>query len=98
MQITKPSASLIAQRTGATLFEETIEEDGHLTRHKNKRDVDKSLSEDEDYEVYQGVVGRPGIDFPVLTRIPQTSFNCRKIGNGYFADLETDCQVTGLMF
>lgn len=67
-------------------------------KHKNKRDVDKSLSEDEDYEVYQGVVGRPGIDFPVLTRIPQTNFNCRKIGNGYFADLETDCQVNNLIF
>lgn len=50
--------------------------------------------DDNDYEVYQGIVGRPGIDFPVLKRIPKTTFDCRKHGSGYFADTETDCQVT----
>ncbi|XP_053664848.1 uncharacterized protein LOC128713998 [Anopheles marshallii] len=42
---------------------------------------------------YQGLVGRPGIDFPVLTHIPKTIFDCKSHGNGYFADLETRCQV-----
>uniref|UniRef100_A0A182NVL9 Chitin-binding type-2 domain-containing protein n=1 Tax=Anopheles dirus TaxID=7168 RepID=A0A182NVL9_9DIPT len=42
---------------------------------------------------YQGLVGRPGIDFPVLTHIPRTVFDCKSHGNGYFADLETRCQV-----
>uniref|UniRef100_A0A8W7PSI7 Chitin-binding type-2 domain-containing protein n=1 Tax=Anopheles coluzzii TaxID=1518534 RepID=A0A8W7PSI7_ANOCL len=42
---------------------------------------------------YQGLVGRPGIDFPVLTHIPNTVFDCKNHGNGYFADLETRCQV-----
>uniref|UniRef100_A0A182VPS8 Chitin-binding type-2 domain-containing protein n=1 Tax=Anopheles minimus TaxID=112268 RepID=A0A182VPS8_9DIPT len=42
---------------------------------------------------YQGLVGRAGIDFPVLTHIPNTVFDCRSHGNGYFADLETRCQV-----
>uniref|UniRef100_A0AAG5DCX3 Chitin-binding type-2 domain-containing protein n=1 Tax=Anopheles atroparvus TaxID=41427 RepID=A0AAG5DCX3_ANOAO len=42
---------------------------------------------------YQGLVGRPGIDFPVLTQIPRTVFDCKNHGNGYFADLETRCQV-----
>ncbi|KFB45546.1 hypothetical protein ZHAS_00013494 [Anopheles sinensis] len=42
---------------------------------------------------YQGLVGRPGIDFPVLTQIPRTIFDCKNHGNGYFADLETRCQV-----
>uniref|UniRef100_A0A182KC07 Chitin-binding type-2 domain-containing protein n=1 Tax=Anopheles christyi TaxID=43041 RepID=A0A182KC07_9DIPT len=42
---------------------------------------------------YQGLVGRPGIDFPVLTHIPKTVFDCKNHGNGYFADLETRCQV-----
>ncbi|XP_053674041.1 uncharacterized protein LOC128724337 [Anopheles nili] len=42
---------------------------------------------------YQGLVGRPGIDFPVLTEIPRTVFDCKNHGNGYFADLETRCQV-----
>ncbi|XP_035909266.1 serine-rich adhesin for platelets isoform X2 [Anopheles stephensi] len=44
-------------------------------------------------ESYQGLVGRPGIDFPVLTHIPKTIFDCKNHGNGYFADLETRCQV-----
>lgn len=40
-------------------------------------------------------MGRPGMDFPVLPSIPQTSFSCRKVkGAGYYADLETDCQVS----
>ncbi|XP_058056245.1 uncharacterized protein LOC131207640 [Anopheles bellator] len=42
---------------------------------------------------YKGLVGRPGIDFPVLTHIPRTVFQCENHGNGYFADLETRCQV-----
>lgn len=61
----------------------------------------KRLAEDvrdEDYEVYQGVVGRAGEDFPVLAGIPATNFNCRKIGNGYFADLETRCQVSPICY
>ncbi|XP_044757859.1 uncharacterized protein LOC123316014 [Coccinella septempunctata] len=42
---------------------------------------------------YQGVQGKPGLDFPVLTAIPKTSFSCRDIETGYYADLETNCQV-----
>ncbi|KAL3278235.1 hypothetical protein HHI36_013573, partial [Cryptolaemus montrouzieri] len=39
------------------------------------------------------VRGKPGVDFPVLTNIPKTSFSCRDIESGYYADLETRCQV-----
>lgn len=46
-----------------------------------------------DKEIYQGVLGRPGVDFPVMTTIPPTDFDCRNFGNGYFADLDTSCQV-----
>ncbi|XP_050076614.1 serine-rich adhesin for platelets [Anopheles maculipalpis] len=48
---------------------------------------------DGEMDSYQGLVGRPGIDFPVLTHIPKTIFDCKNHGNGYFADLETRCQV-----
>ncbi|KAK0168757.1 hypothetical protein PV327_002527 [Microctonus hyperodae] len=37
--------------------------------------------------------GQPGIDYPMLTKIPATSFSCRGIKGGYYADLETNCQV-----
>ncbi|XP_043255805.1 mucin-3A, partial [Colletes gigas] len=40
-----------------------------------------------------GVTGQPGVDFPALTTIPATSFSCRGLKGGYYADLETNCQV-----
>uniref|UniRef100_T1HCJ8 Chitin-binding type-2 domain-containing protein n=2 Tax=Rhodnius prolixus TaxID=13249 RepID=T1HCJ8_RHOPR len=39
-------------------------------------------------------MGRPGVDFPVLPKIPRTDFSCRKVkSSGYYADLDTGCQV-----
>lgn len=39
-------------------------------------------------------MGRPGVDFPILTSIPHTDFSCKKVKKpGYYADPETDCQV-----
>lgn len=38
--------------------------------------------------------GRPGIDYPALAEIPQTSFNCKdQRYKGFFGDPETNCQV-----
>lgn len=53
---------------------------------------DKRIKE-EDLVFYQGVEGKPGVDFPILSHIPRTSFSCRDVESGYYADLETDCQV-----
>ncbi|KRT80783.1 Carbohydrate-binding protein, partial [Oryctes borbonicus] len=47
----------------------------------------------DDLVYYQGVQGKPGVDFPVYARIPKTSFSCKKVESGYYADLETSCQV-----
>lgn len=47
----------------------------------------------EYYQYFQGVDGRPGVDFPVYSFIPKTSFSCKGIETGYYADLETRCQV-----
>jgi hypothetical protein len=52
----------------------------------------KTIKE-EDLVFYQGVQGKPGVDFPVLSHIPRTTFSCRNVDSGYYADLETDCQV-----
>jgi len=43
--------------------------------------------------LYLGVTGQPGVDYPALTSIPTTSFSCRGLRGGYYADLETNCQV-----
>lgn len=89
---------MIARRAGATQYAEMFDDGEVRSRHGiHKRLVGAGSIEDVDYESYQGVLGRPGLDFPVLTGIPNTNFNCRDVGNGYFADLATDCQVSGLI-
>ncbi|XP_060802294.1 uncharacterized protein LOC106137622 [Amyelois transitella] len=41
-----------------------------------------------------GTPGQPGVDYPILTTIPQTRFNCKtQRYKGFFADPETRCQV-----
>ncbi|XP_041968799.1 uncharacterized protein LOC121725765 [Aricia agestis] len=41
-----------------------------------------------------GTPGRPGIDYPTLAVIPETSFDCKtQRYKGFFADTETRCQV-----
>lgn len=43
-------------------------------------------------------MGRPGVDFPILTSIPHTDFSCKKVKKpGYYADPETDCQVNNIL-
>ncbi|XP_028154162.2 mucin-4-like isoform X1 [Diabrotica virgifera virgifera] len=42
---------------------------------------------------YQGVEGTPGVDFPVYSHIPRTTFSCKGLESGYYADLDTECQV-----
>ena len=97
MQRSKPSPKIVARRTGATRFEEYLEEENDSQESKIKKrfsndpDIDQTFNNDP--EIYQGVLGRPGVDFPVMPRIPPTNFDCRNLGNGYFADLETSCQV-----
>lgn len=95
-QRTRASPKVVAQRTGAARFEEYLDDDSSFSSHESK--VKKRLAQDPDVdpidqEIYQGVLGRPGVDFPVMTTIPPTDFDCHNFGNGYFADLDTSCQV-----
>jgi len=40
------------------------------------------------------VPGEPGVDYPILATVPRTSFTCvGKAEGGYYADVETGCQV-----
>ncbi|CAH2094994.1 unnamed protein product [Euphydryas editha] len=48
---------------------------------------------DLDIVEHLGVIGKAGVDFPALPNIPNTGFNCKNVPTGYYADLETDCQV-----
>lgn len=97
----KASPKVVAQRTGAARFEEYFDDENvskeSRMRKRNSQDPDIE-SFDNDPEIYQGVLGRPGVDFPVMTTIPKTNFECQNLGNGYFADLETSCQVSLAIF
>ncbi|XP_046670456.1 uncharacterized protein LOC124360678 [Homalodisca vitripennis] len=84
---------------GAASFEESLETDsepaetGQRVQRKLVTGVE-DLGDNTEYQEYQGVMGRPGVDFPVLPSIPSTSFSCRAVRKpGYYADLDTDCQV-----
>jgi len=69
------------------------ESEGRPTRTQTT--VTKSPDDNTEYQIYQGVMGRPGVDFPVHPSIPATSFSCRNVKqSGYYADLEADCQVS----
>nr|XP_053626808.1 uncharacterized protein LOC128684567 [Cherax quadricarinatus] len=37
--------------------------------------------------------GTPGHDFPTLNAVPATNFNCHGKKHGYYADVDTGCQV-----
>ena len=42
----------------------------------------------------QTIPGEPGQDYPILSTVPQTSFDCQgKVFGGFYADPETDCQA-----
>lgn len=63
----------------------------HLEEPINRTEL---VRRPEDYLVYyQGQDGSPGIDFPIHSHIPRTTFSCKGIDSGYYADLDTDCQV-----
>lgn len=56
-------------------------------------DYEDDLS-DTDKNDIGGTPGRPGIDYPTLAVIPQTSFDCKiQRYKGFFGDPETKCQV-----
>ena len=42
---------------------------------------------------YSAIPGEPGKDYPILSEIPRTSFNCKDRNSGFYADVETQCQV-----
>ncbi|XP_023935203.2 serine-rich adhesin for platelets [Bicyclus anynana] len=82
------SLTAIAQAMGAAGFEDYTE---------GKRTLVKRLIPPHQPEIdiveHLGVIGKANVDFPALPNIPTTGFNCKDVPTGYYADLETDCQV-----
>ncbi|RZF34889.1 hypothetical protein LSTR_LSTR012886 [Laodelphax striatellus] len=104
---TRETIALVAREMRAATFEETVEGDagggggggGRRVQRKlvtGVQDIDTNANPGVSVDLleYQGVMGRPGVDFPVLPGIPSTAFSCRSVrAPGYYADLDTDCQV-----
>ncbi|XP_063529773.1 mucin-2 isoform X1 [Cydia strobilella] len=85
-----PSAetlTALAQAMGAAGFEH------REGRTLVKRLIPADSQPDLDLVEHQGVIGKAGVDFPAYPSIPNTGFNCKNVPTGYYADLETDCQV-----
>lgn len=75
-----------------------VADDSDYVEHTdNEENLDDG---DEESQMYPpdtaegGTPGRPGIDYPALSSIPQTSFNCKtQRYKGFFGDPDTNCQV-----
>ncbi|GBP28910.1 hypothetical protein EVAR_93555_1 [Eumeta japonica] len=85
-----PSAETLSElpASGAARFEDRTEGKSLV-----KRLIPENSEPDLDEISHQGVIGKAGVDFPAFPRIPNTGFNCKNVPTGYYADLETDCQV-----
>ncbi|XP_068620610.1 GATA zinc finger domain-containing protein 7-like [Battus philenor] len=69
----------------ATLFDVRAQNGRHFQRppHNNGHGWDIRLA----------VPGEPGNDYPTLATIPRTRFSCAGREPGYYADVDTNCQV-----
>ncbi|XP_068144470.1 formin-J [Drosophila tropicalis] len=57
-------------------------------------DADK-LNEytDQEFDLRHTIPGEPGVDYPILSALPKTSFVCQGRHEGYYADVESRCQA-----
>jgi len=72
------------------------------SRLRSSRQDDRDVSNDDNNDgeemnikmLRMSVPGEPGVDYPILATVPTTSFSCvGKAEGGYYADVETGCQV-----
>ncbi|XP_002138424.2 uncharacterized protein YMR317W isoform X1 [Drosophila pseudoobscura] len=57
-------------------------------------DADKSSEyTDQQFDLRHTIPGEPGLDYPILSTPPKTSFVCKGRHEGYYADVESRCQA-----
>ncbi|XP_041447794.1 LOW QUALITY PROTEIN: serine-rich adhesin for platelets [Drosophila obscura] len=58
-------------------------------------DADTTSSEytDQQFDLRHTIPGEPGLDYPILSAPPKTSFVCKGRHEGYYADVESRCQA-----
>ncbi|XP_017078573.1 protein split ends [Drosophila eugracilis] len=67
---------------------------GQSSSREHFEDADKSSEyTDQQYDLRHTIPGEPGLDYPILSAPPKTSFVCRGRHEGYYADVESRCQA-----
>ncbi|XP_066946012.1 uncharacterized protein [Macrobrachium rosenbergii] len=68
-----------------------------LCTYKASQAKNKKQTAATDYQFHRtsrnSPPGKPGVDYPALKFLPETSFKCEGRALGYYADMETRCQV-----
>ncbi|EDW01450.1 GH20446 [Drosophila grimshawi] len=60
----------------------------------NFEDADKASDyTDQQFDLRHTIPGEPGVDYPILSEVPKTSFVCKGRHEGYYADVESRCQA-----
>ncbi|KAH8401381.1 hypothetical protein KR009_005041 [Drosophila setifemur] len=67
---------------------------GQSSSHEHFEDADKSSEyTDQQFDLRHTIPGEPGLDYPILSSPPKTSFVCKGRHEGYYADVESRCQA-----
>ncbi|KRK00034.1 uncharacterized protein Dyak_GE13937, isoform B [Drosophila yakuba] len=67
---------------------------GQSGSREHFEDADKSSEyTDQQYDLRHTIPGEPGLDYPILSAPPKTSFVCKGRHEGYYADVESRCQA-----
>ncbi|XP_017125045.1 RNA polymerase II degradation factor 1 isoform X2 [Drosophila elegans] len=67
---------------------------GQSSSREHFEDADKSSEyTDQQYDLRHTIPGEPGLDYPILSAPPKTSFVCKGRHEGYYADVESRCQA-----
>lgn len=67
------------------------------TSGRQREEIDHD--DPKNWRIEDSIPGVPGNDYPVYATVPQTSFNCKNHEwPGYYADVDTQCQVCHALF
>lgn len=82
------------------ISEEENQEDTTEESHEENHAINEAIIDDIPLHTPEGgTPGKAGEDYPALSQIPQTNFNCKtQRYKGFFGDPETNCQVTIVYF
>uniref|UniRef100_A0A182PBH2 Chitin-binding type-2 domain-containing protein n=1 Tax=Anopheles epiroticus TaxID=199890 RepID=A0A182PBH2_9DIPT len=73
-----------------TITDQTVSQNVGRTLPTSGRGIGGGSTTDQ---LRSALPGEPDVDYPILSSVPVTQFSCEKRHHGYYADVETRCQV-----